>query len=246
MSADPQTSTAQSTEVTDETQSAHADFGGQVGQSDGSYDGAAQDPASQNTPSTNASTSEAKEKSSPATDAANSTPAPSSGPDLALLEKEGEIAADYLEGLLDIADLDGDIDMDVEGQRSSVAIVGDGLDDLVGEDGKCLEALQELTRLAVHVKTGQRSGLMLDIADYRKDRREDVTRITHEAIASVQASGTSIALEPMTPFERKVVHDVVAAAGLNSSSQGYEPDRHVVILPATERQDNPVPASDAS
>ncbi len=154
------------------------------------------------------------------------------GPNLALLEREGEIAADYLEGLLDIADLDGDIDMDVEGERSSVAIVGEGLDDLVGEDGKGLEALQELTRLAVHVKTGHRSGLMLDIADYRKDRREEITRVTHEAIASVQSSATKYRLDPMTPFERKVVHDVVAASGLVSESEGTEPDRYVVILPA--------------
>jgi spoIIIJ-associated protein len=152
--------------------------------------------------------------------------------DIELLEKEGEIAADYLEGLLDIADLDGDIDMDVEGERSSVAIVGDGLDDLVGEDGKGLEALQELTRLAVHVKTGRRSGLMLDIADYRKTRREEITAVTQEAIAEVQSTGSPYHLLPMTPFERKVVHDVVATAGLNSESDGTEPGRYVIILPA--------------
>lgn len=158
--------------------------------------------------------------------------------DLALLEREGEIAADYLEGLLDIADLDGDIDMDVEGQRSSVAIVGQGLDDLVGDDGKCLEALQELTRLAVHVKTGQRSGLMLDIADYRKERREEVTRITKEAIATAQSTNQRFTLNSMTPFERKVVHDVVATSGLRSESDGFEPDRFVVIMPALT--DSPV------
>ena len=153
----------------------------------------------------------------------------------ALLEQEGEIAADYLEGLLDIADLDGDIDMDVEGDRAMVSIVateaGD-LDRLVGEDGEVLDALQELTRLAVTTATGERSRLMLDIAGHRAAARERLVARAQEAVAQVQKSGEALPLEPMTPFERKIVHDAVAAAGLRSESEGEEPQRHVVVLPA--------------
>lgn len=158
---------------------------------------------------------------------------------LARLEEEGEIAADYLEELLDIADLDGDIDIDVEHDRASVAIVAEGVSErglrrLVGPDGEVLDALQELTRLAVQAKTGERSRLMLDIAGYRKSRRAELTRVGEEAVARVRATGQSVSLEPMNPFERKVVHDVVAAAGLRSDSAGVEPHRHVVVHPETD------------
>ncbi len=148
---------------------------------------------------------------------------------LALLEQEGEIAADYLEGLLDIADLDGDIDMDVEGQRASVSIVGADLNNLVGAHGEVLEALQELTRLAVQTKTGERSRLMLDVSGFRARRREQLTALGLEASERVRKSGDPVRLEPMTPFERKVVHDAVAAAGLTSESEGVEPNRYVVV-----------------
>jgi len=148
------------------------------------------------------------------------------------LENEGDIAADYLEELLDIADLDGDLDMDVEGDRASVSIVGAELTQLVGVRGEVLDALQELTRLAVQAKTGDRSRLMLDIAGYRAGRRTELLAVAAEAIARVRESGTGLALEPMNPFERKVVHDAVAAAGLTSDSDGVEPARHVVIHPA--------------
>lgn len=153
------------------------------------------------------------------------------------LEEEGEIAADYLEELLDIADVDGDIDIDVDHQRAAVAIVAEGSSDrglrrLVGSDGEVLEALQELTRLAVQTRTGERSRLMLDIAGYRAGRRAELVEVATSAIASVQASGSKVALEPMNPFERKVVHDAVAAAGLVSDSEGEEPNRHVVVHPA--------------
>jgi len=153
-------------------------------------------------------------------------------PDLVSLEQEGEIAADYVEGLLDIADIDGDIDMDVEGDRAMVSVVGVEGVDLVGPAGEVLEALQELTRLAVHRQTGERSRLMLDVAGYRERRREELTELGTEICEGVSRSGQSKALRPMTPFERKIVHDAVAAAGLRSESEGEEPNRFVVVLPA--------------
>ena len=148
------------------------------------------------------------------------------------LEQEGDIAADYLEELLDIADLDGDLDIDVEADRAAVSIVGAELSQLVGSDGKVLEALQELTRLAVYRETGERSRLMLDVSGYRAEQRERLVRLATEKIAEVQKAGESVSLEPMTSFERKVVHDTVSAAGLTSESEGAEPRRFVVILPA--------------
>lgn len=150
------------------------------------------------------------------------------------LEEEGEIAADYLEELLDIADLDGDIDLSIDHGRASVEIVNEDSEDralkrLVGKDGEVLDALQELTRLAVQARTGERSRLMLDIAGYRRQRRTELTAIAEEAITKVKAGAESVSLEPMNPFERKVVHDAVAAAGLVSDSAGVEPNRYVVI-----------------
>ncbi|MGI8578643.1 MAG: protein jag [Nocardioidaceae bacterium] len=148
------------------------------------------------------------------------------------LEAEGDIAADYLEELLDLADLDGDIDMDVEADRAAVSIVGPRLNSLVGEDGEVLEALQELTRLAVYRQTGQRSRLMLDIGGFRADLRKNLVQLAEEAIEDVKESGQAVKLTPMTAFERKVIHDAVAAAGLASESDGVEPTRCVVVLPA--------------
>jgi spoIIIJ-associated protein len=154
------------------------------------------------------------------------------GTDVERLENEGDIAADYLEELLDIADLDGDLDMDVEGDRASVSIVGGDVSQLVGRNGEVLEALQELTRLAVYRETGERSRLMLDIGGFRADKRSRLEKVAEEAVAEVRSSGERKALDPMTPFERKVVHDAVAAAGLSSESEGEEPRRRVVVLPA--------------
>jgi spoIIIJ-associated protein len=147
------------------------------------------------------------------------------------LEQEGDIAADYLEELLDIADLDGDLDMDVEGERAVVSIVGADLSQLVGERGEVLEALQELTRLAVYRETGERSRLMLDISGHRAEVRRRLEELAAETAAQVKETGERVALRPMTPFERKVVHDAVAAAGLTSESEGVEPRRYVVVLP---------------
>lgn len=154
---------------------------------------------------------------------------------LTRLEQEGEIAADYLEGLLDIADLDGDIDMDVEADRAAVSIISESareLQKLVGRDGEVLEALQELTRLAVHRETGDRSRLMLDIAGFRAQKRTELAELGAKAADEVKNTGEPMKLDPMTPFERKVVHDAVAAAGLRSESEGEEPQRFVVVLPA--------------
>jgi spoIIIJ-associated protein len=149
-----------------------------------------------------------------------------------LLVREGDVAGDYLERLLDILDVDGDIDLDVEGDRASVAIVGGQLNDLIGGDGAVLEALQELTRLAVAQSTGVRSRLMLDIGGYRAKRRADLTGLAAETAARVAQSGQPERMAPMNPFERKVVHDVVAGvAGVHSESEGEEPNRRVVVLP---------------
>jgi spoIIIJ-associated protein len=153
-----------------------------------------------------------------------------------LLEREGEVAADFLESLLDICDIDGDIDVDVDGDRATVSIVdsdeGRVPRRLVGTDGKVLDALQELTRLAVYTSTGERSRLMLDIAGHRAARREALVTLAKQAIEAVNASGERQELSPMSAFERKVVHDEVLAAGLRSESEGVEPRRYVVVLPA--------------
>jgi spoIIIJ-associated protein len=149
-----------------------------------------------------------------------------------LLVREGDVAGDYLERLLDILDVDGDIDLDVEGDRASVAIVGGDLKDLVGSDGAVLEALQELTRLAVAQSTGVRSRLMLDISGFRARRRADLTSLAAETARRVAGSGQPERLSAMNPFERKVVHDVIAGvAGVRSESEGEEPNRRVVVLP---------------
>lgn len=149
------------------------------------------------------------------------------------LEQEGDVAADFLEVLLDIADLDGDIDLDIDGDRASVSIVGGELGHLVGQQGEVLEALQELTRLAVYRETGERSRLMLDVSGHRQRRRAAVTSLAQDAVTQVRASGEPVHMTAMSAFERKVVHDAVAAAGLHSESEGEEPGRRVVVLPAS-------------
>lgn len=149
------------------------------------------------------------------------------------LEEEGDIAADYVEELLDISDLDGDIDIEVRDGRTYVSVIAaegdDRLSDLVGREGKGLEALQELVRLAVLSATGVRSRLVLDIAGHRADRTSQLEGIAQEAIESVRADGEPVHLKPMGAYERKVVHDVIAEAGLVSASEGEGPRRHVVV-----------------
>lgn len=148
------------------------------------------------------------------------------------LVAEGEIAGDYLEELLDLLDFDGDIDLDVEGDRAIVSIDGGSdLAKLVGRKGEVLDALQELTRLAVHQKTGERSRLMLDIAGWRRRRRDELATLGDKVARRVLETGEREELSPMTPFERKIVHDAVAAIeGVRSESEGVEPSRRVVVL----------------
>lgn len=150
-----------------------------------------------------------------------------------LLEEEGDIAADYLEELLDIADIDGDIDIDVADSRAEIAIVCEDADSnlstLVGKQGRTLSALQDLTRLAVQTATGQRSWLMLDIDGYREKRKQDVREVARRGIEKVKESGDAFECQPMNSFERKVVHDEVAQAGLYSESAGEGDRRRVVI-----------------
>jgi spoIIIJ-associated protein len=149
-----------------------------------------------------------------------------------LLVREGDIAADYLERLLDIVDFDGDIDLDVENDRAVVAIVGGDLQSLVGPRGETLDALQELTRLAVQQQTGMRSRLMLDVSGHRQARRAELRQLAADTAARVVDSGEPVRLAPMNPFERKVVHDAIAAiAGVRSESEGEEPHRRVVVQP---------------
>jgi spoIIIJ-associated protein len=148
-----------------------------------------------------------------------------------LLVREGDIAADYLERLLDIVDYDGDIDLDVENDRAVVAIVGSDLQALVGSRGETLDALQELTRLAVQQQTGVRSRLMLDVSGHRQARRTELQELARTTADRVLENGEPVRLSPMNPFERKVVHDAIAAIdGVRSESEGEEPHRRVVVL----------------
>lgn len=150
-----------------------------------------------------------------------------------LLVEEGEIAGDYLEQLLDVLDYDGDIDLDVDGKRAIVSVEGGGdLNMLVGQNGKVLDALQELTRLAVQQQTGVRSRLMLDVDGWRSNKRTEITNLGTKAAGRVEKSGEREELEPMSPFERKIVHDAVAAVeGVTSESTGTDSGRRVVIRP---------------
>jgi spoIIIJ-associated protein len=148
------------------------------------------------------------------------------------LIREGDIAGDYLERLLDLLDYDGDIDLDVEAGRAVVSIDGgEDLEKLVGDRGNVLESLQELTRLAVQQASGNRSRLMLDIAGWRQGRRDELTELGRRTAKDVIENGESVRLRPMTPFERKVVHDAVSAIkGVSSESEGEEPRRQVVVF----------------
>jgi spoIIIJ-associated protein len=193
------------------------------------------DSAATEVSSTDSASTDSASTDAASTDAASGATTGTSAPKrdrAAELENEGDIAADYLEGLLDIADFDGDIDMDVEGDRAMVSIVGADLSDLVGDRGQVLDALQELTRLAVLRETGDRSRLMLDISGFRAQRRADLTEVGAKAAEEAKSSGEPVKLAPMSAFERKVVHDAIAAAGLQSESEGEEPRRCVVVLPS--------------
>jgi spoIIIJ-associated protein len=145
---------------------------------------------------------------------------------------QSEIAADYVEGLLDILDFDGDIDELVSGGRPMVEVVGERLGALVGPRGATLEALQELTRLAVYRETGTPSRLLLDVGGYRANRKKELVAVAKNAIEKVREHGEPVRLDPMSAFERKCVHDVVnAAEGVESESEGVEPNRRIVVHP---------------
>ncbi|MGG5172392.1 protein jag [Pseudarthrobacter sp. J1738] len=152
---------------------------------------------------------------------------------LSRLEEEGDVAADYLEELLDIADIDGDIDIEVRNGRTYISIETEdensSLEALVGEDGEVLDALQELTRLSVLSATANRSRLVLDINGYRKERASYLQKLAEEAVAEVKSSGAPKPLEPMSAYERKIVHDVVADLGFVSESEGEGAGRHIVV-----------------
>ena len=148
------------------------------------------------------------------------------------LEEEGDIAADYLEGLLDIADLDGDIEIGIENDRAHLVVEGGELFHLVGKEGEVLDALQELTRLAVQTATGERSRLMLDLDGFRSEKRASLTKLAEETADQVKSSGKAIKLAPMNAFERKIVHDTIQKIGLKSESEGEDPDRCVVVMPS--------------
>ncbi|MFF2298886.1 protein jag [Arthrobacter sp. NPDC058127] len=155
------------------------------------------------------------------------------GTSVSRLEEEGDVAADYLEELLDIADIDGDIDIEIRNGRTYISIAAEddseGLESLVGRDGEVLEALQELARLSVLSATENRSRLVLDINGYRKERAGDLQQIAEDAVAKVQETGAPVALEPMSAYERKIVHDAVADLGFVSESEGEGAGRHIVV-----------------
>ncbi len=155
------------------------------------------------------------------------------GTSVSRLEEEGDVAADYLEELLDIADIDGDIDIEIRNGRTYISIAAEddseGLESLVGRDGEVLEALQELARLSVLSATENRSRLVLDINGYRKERAGDLQQIAENAVAKVKETGAPVALEPMSAYERKIVHDAVADLGFVSESDGEGAGRHIVV-----------------
>lgn len=149
------------------------------------------------------------------------------------LEEEGDIAADYLEELLDIYDLDGDIDIDVRQGRAYLEISSDQDSNLrLISEPDTVEALQELTRLAVQVKTTSFSRLILDVGGSRQKRVDELTRVVNKVIEKVRESGEQSPLKPMSSYERKIAHDIIAEAGLTSESEGEGRDRHIVIKPA--------------
>ncbi|MFV2017503.1 protein jag [Micromonospora sp. LOL_023] len=160
------------------------------------------------------------------------TPTPAVASDSDLFQ-QSEIAADYVEGLLDILDYDGDIDELVTAGRPMVEVVGGQLGALVGQRGATLEALQELTRLAIFRQTGTPSRLLLDVGGYRANRRKELVAVAKNAVEKVKEYGEPVRLEPMSAFERKCVHDVVNALdGVLSESEGVEPTRRIVVRPA--------------
>lgn len=159
------------------------------------------------------------------------------------LNEEADIAADYLEGLLDIVDYEGDIEMGVRNNRPMVQIVADDDSDikhLIGRDGEVVDALQQLTRLAVQQKTGDRSHLIVDVDGFLKRKRMHLRNLALDAIDEARETGEVVNLEPMNSFERKVVHDLVREEGLKSRSHGEEPNRYVSVYMRANVEDDVV------
>ncbi|OZG49174.1 protein jag [Bombiscardovia coagulans] len=153
------------------------------------------------------------------------------------LNEEANIAADYLEDLLDIVDYEGDIEMGVRNHRPTVQIVADDDTDikhLIGKDGEVVDALQRLTRLAVQQRTGERSHLIIDVDGFLHKKRLNLRKATLDAIEETLATGKAVDLNPMNSFERKIVHDLVREEGLKSRSHGEEPNRYVTIYAKAE------------
>lgn len=149
--------------------------------------------------------------------------------DLADLEAEGDHAADYIEALLDLADLDGDLDLEVKNNRAYVGVTGGGKDLEPLSTPDVVQALQELTRLAVQRKTGNFSGLILDIGGSREARAAELREVVDHAIAAIAAGRDEIELDPMSSYERKLVHDYVAERGYHSESRGEGRGRRLVV-----------------
>ncbi len=152
---------------------------------------------------------------------------------VAQLEEEGDIAADYIEELLDITDLDGDIDIDARAGRAYVSVNSSEDSNLrLLSKPDTVNALQELTRIAVQAKTGSFSRLILDVGGSREAREAELAGFVDHAISRIEAGAASAALPPMSSYERKLVHDLVASRGFSSESEGEGRDRHTVITHA--------------
>ena len=146
---------------------------------------------------------------------------------------EGDIAADYIEELLDILDLDGDIDIETRGGRSYISVDSAGENDLhLLSKPDTVTALQELTRIAVQTRTGEFSRLILDVGGSRATREHELTALVDRAVVKLEEGATAAALPPMSSYERKLVHDIVSARGFQSESEGEGRDRHTVVTRA--------------
>lgn len=164
------------------------------------------------------------------TDHTEASPAPRQTATVEQLEQEGDIAADYLEGLLDIADIDGDLALDVRGDRAYVSVENEDQEALaLLSDPETVQALQELTRIAVQTQTGRFSRLILDIGGSRDTRRRQLEQLVDRAIARLEDGASQASLPAMSSYERKLVHDIVSDRGFTSESYGEGADRHTVI-----------------
>ncbi|WP_414146381.1 protein jag [Gulosibacter hominis] len=151
------------------------------------------------------------------------------------IRDEGDIAADYIEELLDIADLDGDLEIDVRDGRTYVSVVTEGESNLQRlRTGEAVDALQQLSRLAVQAETGEFSRLILDVDGSREARKRELDELVDKAISRIEAGAASAALPPMSSYERKLVHDLAAERGYSSDSEGEGRERHTVIRPIAE------------